>query len=134
VVGLLFCYLFVMPVLFRFFISFGADFIVPLPSLKEYMGLAIKLLIMFGLAFELPLLVYYLARIGVIKYHTLAKKRRYALLCIFIVSAVVTPPDVMSQLLMVGPLYGLYEISIIIARVFGKKVKKEEEEEGHAPA
>lgn len=134
IAGILFCYFFVMPVLFRFFISFGGDFIIPLPSLKEYMGLAIKLLIMFGLSFELPLLAYYLARLGVIKHSALAKKRRYAILCIFILSAVITPPDVVSQLLMVGPLYGLYEISIIIARVFGKKEKKEEGIEGHAPA
>jgi len=121
VVGLLFCYFFVMPVLFRFFVNFGTDFIVPMPSLKEYIGLAIRLLIMFGIMFELPLLVYYLAKIGIIRYQTLARKRRYALLAIFVVSAVITPPDVASQLLMVVPLYGLYEVSIIIARVFGKK-------------
>lgn len=124
VTGALFCYFFVMPFLFRFFISFGADFIVPMPSLKEYLGLAIKLLIMFGLMFELPLLVYFLAKVGVVKHDTLARKRRYAILGIFIVSAVVTPPDVASQLLMVVPMYGLYEISIIIAKVFGKKEMK----------
>lgn len=133
VVGALFCYFLVMPFLFRFFIAFGADFIVPMPSLSDYIGLAIKLLIMFGLMFELPLLVYYLARIGVVRYETLARKRRYALLIIFVVSAVVTPPEVVSQLLMVVPLYGLYEVSILIARLFGKR-KKAEEEETYAPA
>ena len=96
-----------------------------MPSLKEYLGLAIKLLMIFGLMFELPLLVYYLAKIGVIKYDTLARKRRYAILGIFVVSAVITPPDVASQLLMVVPMYGLYEVSILIARIFGKKEKTE---------
>lgn len=124
VTGILFCYFFVMPFLFRFFVNFGNDFVVPMPSLKEYIGLTIKLLLMFGLMFELPLLVYYLAKIGVIKYDTLARKRRYAILGIFIVSAVFTPPDVASQMLMVLPLYGLYEVSIVIARVFGRKEEK----------
>jgi sec-independent protein translocase protein TatC len=119
--GILFCYFFVMPFLFRFFVGFGSDFVVPMPSLKEYIGLAIRLLVMFGLMFEMPLLVYYLAKIGVIKYDTLARKRRYAILGIFVVSAVITPPDVASQMLMVVPLYGLYEVSVIIARFVGKK-------------
>ncbi len=121
VAGILFCYFLVMPFLFRFFVGFGSDFVVPMPSLKEYIGLAIKLLVMFGLMFEMPLLVYYLAKIGVIKYNTLARKRRYAILGIFVVSAVITPPDVASQMLMVVPMYGLYEISIVIARVVRKK-------------
>jgi sec-independent protein translocase protein TatC len=126
VAGALFCYFLVMPFLFRFFVGFGSDFIVPMPSLKEYMGLAIKLLVMFGLMFEMPLLVYYLAKIGVIKYSTLARKRRYAILAIFVVSAVITPPDVASQMLMVVPMYGLYEISIVIARVVGKRKERKE--------
>jgi sec-independent protein translocase protein TatC len=124
VTGILFCYFLVMPFLFRFFVHFGNDFVIPMPSLKEYLGLAIKLLLMFGLMFEMPLLVYYLAKIGVVRYDTLARKRRYAILGIFVVSAVITPPDVASQMLMVVPLYGLYEISIIIARVFGRKEEK----------
>lgn len=126
VIGALFCYFLVMPFLFSFFVGFGGNFVTPMPSLKEYIGLAIKLLVMFGLMFELPLLVYYLAKIGVIKHQTLARKRRYAILGIFVVSAVITPPDVASQMLMVVPMYGLYEVSIVIARVFGKK-----EEETH---
>lgn len=121
VIGALFCYFLVMPFLFSFFVDFGGSFVTPMPSLKEYIGLAIKLLVMFGLMFELPLLVYYLAKIGVIKHQTLARKRRYAILGIFVVSAVITPPDVASQMLMVVPMYGLYEVSIVIARVFGKK-------------
>jgi sec-independent protein translocase protein TatC len=124
VIGILFCYFLVMPFLFRFFVGFGGDFVVPMPSLKDYIGLAIKLLVMFGLMFELPLLVYYLAKIGVIKHDTLARKRRYAILAIFVVSAVITPPDVASQMLMVVPMYGLYEVSVVIARVFGKKEEK----------
>lgn len=124
VTGALFCYLLVMPSLFRFFVAFGSDFVMPMPSLKEYLGLAIKMLVMFGLMFELPLLVYYLAKIGVIRYDTLARKRRYAILGIVVISAVMTPPDVVSQMLMVLPLYGLYEVSIVIARVFGRKEER----------
>ena len=88
------------------------------------MNLTLKLLIIFGLIFLLPLLAYYLARAGIITHKLLSSKRRYAILGIFILSAVITPPELMSQLLMVVPLYGLYEVSIVIARVFGKKESK----------
>ena len=95
--------------------------IIPMPDLKEYVSLTLKLLVVFGFIFELPLVAYFLAKAGIINYHFLAKKRRYAILAAFIISAVITPPDVISQILLALPLWGLYELSIIIARFFGKK-------------
>ncbi len=133
-IGALFCYYLVMPILFRFFVSYASEFVVPMPSLKEYMSLTLKLLITFGLIFLLPLVAYYLAKAGIINHRLLSSKRRYAILGIFVVSAVITPPEMTSQLLFVVPLIGLYEVSIIIARIFGKKRAPEEETEEKAEA
>ena len=119
--GALFCYYFVMPFIYKFFVSYAAEFIIPMPTLKDYMSLTLKMLIMFGVIFELPLIVFYLSRAGIINFKMLSTKRRYAILGIFILSAIITPPDVASQLLVAIPLCGLYEISILIARIFGKK-------------
>ncbi len=128
VAGALFCYFVVMPILFRFFVGYASEFVVPMPSLKEYMSLALKLLITFGFIFLMPLVAYYLSKAGVINHRLLSSKRRYAILGIFVLSAIITPPEMTSQLLIVAPLIGLYEVSIIIARIFGKKKKAPEEE------
>jgi len=119
--GAVFCYFLVMPITYKFFVSYAADFIIPMPDLKSYMNLTLKLLIVFGLIFELPLVAFYLTKARIINAKMLASKRRYAILGVFIVSAFVTPPDITSQLLMVIPLWGLYEVSILIARIFGRK-------------
>jgi len=122
-VGGLFCYYVVMPYIYHFFVSYAGPTIIPMPSLKDYMNLTLKMIIAFGLIFQMPLVAYYLSKAGIIRYRTLAKKRRYAILAIVIVSAVITPPEVTSQLLMALPMYGLFEICILIARAFGKKEK-----------
>jgi sec-independent protein translocase protein TatC len=119
--GALFCYFVVMPNMYRFFVSYAREFVTPMPDLKNYMGLTLKLLIIFGFIFELPLIAFYLARAGIIKAKMLAKKRRYAILAVFIISAAITPPDVVSMILVALPLWGLYELGILIAKVFGKK-------------
>ncbi|MBA4417784.1 MAG: twin-arginine translocase subunit TatC [Syntrophus sp. (in: bacteria)] len=119
--GALFCYFFVMPVMYKFFISYAADFIIPMPDLKSYMNLTLKTLIIFGLIFELPLVAFYLTKAGIINSKLLSSKRRYAILGIFILSAIISPPDLSSQLLMAIPMWGLYELSILITRIFKKK-------------
>jgi sec-independent protein translocase protein TatC len=119
--GAAFCYFVVMPYMYKFFVSFAAEFIIPMPDLKSYMNLTLKLLIIFGFIFELPLIAFYLSKAGIINTKMLSSKRRYAILGMFILSAFITPPDVTSQLLMVIPMVGLYEISILITRVFKKK-------------
>jgi sec-independent protein translocase protein TatC len=119
--GALFCYFVTLPALYRFFVSYAGAAIVPMPSLSGYMGLTLKMLVIFGFIFQMPLVAYYLARAGIIEHRRLAGKRRYAILGIAVLSAVVTPPEVSSQLLMALPMYGLFELSIMIARIFGRK-------------
>ena len=121
--GALFGYFVVFPFAFKFFIGFTTELIRPMPSLKEYLSFTIKMLLAFGLAFELPLFIFFLARLGIVTSVGLRKKRKYAILCAFIASAVLTPPDVVSQSLMAGPLILLYELSIWVAHLFGKKKK-----------
>lgn len=126
--GALFGYYVVFPFGFSFFVGFATDFIRPMPSVKEYFSFATRMLFAFGVVFELPVFTMFLSRIGLIHHQMLSRQRKYAFLAVFVVSAVLTPPDVMSQLMMAGPLLILYEISIIIARIFGKKPIDEEPE------
>lgn len=126
--GALFGYYVVFPYGFSFFVGFATDFIRPMPSVKEYFSFASRMLFAFGVVFELPVFTMFLSRIGLINYKMLTRQRKYAFLAVFVVSAILTPPDVMSQLMMAGPLLILYEISIIVARIFGKKQVDENQE------
>jgi sec-independent protein translocase protein TatC len=119
--GIAFCYFVVMPFLYKFFISYSTEFIVPMPDLKSYMNLTLKMLALFGLIFEIPLVVYYLSKAGIINYKILTSKRRYAILTIFIVSAIIMTSDAAGLIMVALPLWGLYEICILIVKLFGKK-------------
>jgi sec-independent protein translocase protein TatC len=119
--GILFGYFVALPVGFKFLLGYATDFIKPMPSMKEYLSFSIKFLLAFGLVFEFPVVLVLLARIGVVDAKTLARQRKYAILLIFIFAAVMTPPDLISQVLMALPLMGLYELSILLSKIFGKK-------------
>ncbi len=123
--GALFGYFIVFPFGFRFFLGFASETIQALPSMKEYLSFSAKLLLAFGLVFELPIIITFLARLGIVSVDFLKKNRKYALILFFAGSAILTPPDVVTQIMMAFPLMLLYEISIVGARVFGKKKAKE---------
>ena len=126
--GALFAYFLVFPFGFKFFLGFASETIRPLPSMKEYLGFSSKLLLAFGLVFELPLVLTFLARLGIVSVDFLKKNRKYALLLFFAGAAIITPPDVVTQILMALPLMLLYEISIIGAKIFGgKKIRAKDE-------
>jgi len=120
--GALFGYFIVFPFGFKFFLGFATETIMPFPSMREYLSFSIKLLLAFGIVFELPLIITFLARLGIVSTDFLKKNRKYALLLFFIGSAILTPPDVVTQIMMAFPLMLLYEISILGAKIFGKKV------------
>ena len=126
--GSSFAYYVVVPVGFEFLVNFGSAVVTKLPSIGKYVGFFTKLLIGFGIAFELPVITFFLAKIGLVDDRMLKDFFRYAIILIFIVSALLTPPDVVSQLLMAGPLTLLYGVSIYIAKVFNPAAKEEEEE------
>ena len=125
--GAFFGYFIVFPYGFKFFLGFASEIIRPLPSMREYLGFASKLLLAFGLVFELPLIITFLARLGMVSVSFLKKNRKYALLLFFVGAAILTPPDVVTQIMMALPLILLYEISIVGARIFGKKNFEEDD-------
>jgi len=120
--GLIFCNLVILPLVINFFISFGMDHdVTPVLSVGTYIDFNVKFLLIFGCAFELPLVLTILARVGVVSAQVLAKYRKYAILGALILSAVVTPDaTLVTMLLMAIPLMVLYEIGIIGARIFGR--------------
>jgi sec-independent protein translocase protein TatC len=129
VVGALFGYFVVFPFGFEFFAGFTTQDIQFIPKLNEYLSFALKLLFAFGLVFELPLFIFFLARLGLVTAASLRKKRKYAILIIFITAAVLTPPDPFTQSLMAVPMIILYEVGIVVARMFGKKRPEADKEE-----
>jgi len=124
--GSLFGYFVVFPYGFKFFLGFSTDYLRALPSVSKFFSLAVKLLFAFGFVFELPVAAFFLSRMGIVTADFLKEKRRYAILLIFIIAAFLTPPDVISQFLMAVPLMVLYEFSILIAKLAGKKKETEE--------
>ena len=123
-----FCYFVVFPQAFAFFVSYATDSIVAMPKVSDYLSFVLKLILAFGLVFEMPLFAFFLARMGIITAELMRRVRRYAILGIFIVAVILSPPDVVSQLLMAAPMLVLYEISIYVAVAFGKKPPAEDDE------
>ena len=101
--------------------GFATETIVPMISVEEYLTFALKLLLAFGVVFEMPLFAYFLSRFGILTPAFMRRSRRYAILVIFIVAAILTPPDVFSQCLMAIPMLLLYEVSIYVSAMAYKK-------------
>ncbi len=127
-VGVLFAYYVVTPFGFQFLITFGSFLYTPLINIEDYVGFFTKIMMGFGIAFELPVFAYFLALLGLVTDKTLKDFFKYAVLIIFVVAALLTPPDVLTQLLMAAPLVLLYGLSILIVRVVNPHIEDEDEE------
>lgn len=119
--GAAFAYYLVLPIGFKFFLEFGAPVDVPLITVKEYFGTLYRLLLLFGLSFELPVVLVLLSRVGVVSYELLSTHRRSAIIGITVFSALFAPPDVLSMLLMMAPLYVFFEGAVQVIRMLEKK-------------
>ncbi|MBN1141545.1 MAG: twin-arginine translocase subunit TatC [Deltaproteobacteria bacterium] len=121
--GAYFGFTHVFPVIFTFLIGFGtgAGEINAMLSMGAYLSLSLRLLLSFGLIFELPVAIFFLARLGLVDHRWLAAKRKFAIVLAFVVGAILTPPDVFSQVAIALPFILLYEVGIVVARLFGKK-------------
>ena len=120
-VGASFGYFVVFPYVFGFFVEEAGAHVMPVLSISDYLGFSAQMLAMFGLVFELPLASFIVSRLGIVTAAQMISFRRYAIVAIFVIAAVITPPDVVSQTFVALPLCILYEISIIVARVFGRE-------------
>jgi len=132
VLGAAFCYSIVFPVGYAFFLAeYETIGVAPAIRISEYLSFSARMLLAFGVTFELPVVTFFAARVGVVTHHTMIHYARYAVLVIFIIAAVLTPgPDVASQMLMAGPLLILYALSIGVAYLFAKPRAPEEENAG----
>ena len=135
-IGVLFAYYVVTPFGFQFLITFGAFLYTPLINIEDYIGFFAKILFGFGIAFELPMIVYFLASIKLVTEKTLLDFFKYAIVIIFIVAALLTPPDVITQMLMAAPLIILYGVSILVAKAINpyKEESDENDEEDKNPS
>jgi sec-independent protein translocase protein TatC len=123
--GILFAYFLALPPAFGFFVEFSTDTLRPMFTMREYLSFALKLLLAFGVSFQLPVFIFFMTKLGIVNSRILAKQRRYAILIIFIAAAILTPsPDAFTQIIMAIPLMILYEISVFIAKFVEKKKKE----------
>lgn len=127
-VGVMFAYYVVTPFGFQFLITFGSFLYTPLINIEDYVGFFTKIMMGFGIAFELPVFAYFLALLGLVTDQTLKDFFKYAVLIIFVLAALLTPPDVLTQLLMAAPLILLYGVSIYIVRAVNPHIEDEDEE------
>ena len=129
IIGGLFCYFVVLPYGLEFLGKFGGKVIEFKPSVKAYLSFTVRILFAFGIIFELPVVLFFLGRLGLVTASGLHRFRKYAILLAFVCSAILTPPDVFTQLLMAGPIIVLYEISILLVKVAEKRSQMAEEED-----
>ena len=125
--GVAFAYYIVIPYGFAFLINFAEQVVTVAPKINEYVGFFTKIMVGFGIAFELPVVTLFLALLGLVDDHTLKGFFKYAIILIFILAALLTPPDVVTQLLMAVPLIILYGVSILIAKAINPYKPIEEE-------
>ncbi len=124
--GILFAYFGILRMVLKFFIYIAGANLETMFKVDQYVSFVIAFTLPFGLVFELPVIVYFLTRIGIIKHEMLSKNRKYALLIIVILAAALTPgPDPISQIMMAGPVYLLFEISILVSKMADRRKTKD---------
>jgi sec-independent protein translocase protein TatC len=128
-IGIAFCYFFVFGVVFKFVNSIAPKSISVAPDIENYLNFVMTLFLAFGVTFEVPVAVIVLVRMGMVSIEQLKSFRPYFIVGAFVIAAVVTPPDVLSQCLLAVPLVLLYEAGIIVARMIGRHAPEDRTEQ-----
>lgn len=123
--GIVFCYQYVYTLALNFFFVAGENLATPMLSIDKYIGFLFGFLLPFGIVFELPVAIYMLARIGWVDYQKLATSRKFVFFGIFVLAAILTPPDLVSQCMLGIPMYLLFEVGIQVARFVSPKKREE---------
>ena len=121
--GVAFAYFIVFPMLFEFFTSIAPKSVTVMPDIASHLSLVIKLFFAFGFAFEIPVATIILIVAGIISPDDLAKKRPYVIVACFVIGMVLTPPDVLSQVMLAVPMWGLFEVGVFLGRILVRKKK-----------
>ena len=119
--GMVFGYFVAVPEILSFFLSFGRTVVIPMPSMRDSLSIVLRLLFIFGVMFELPLVLFLAGRGGIVTPEFLRKWRKGAVLGAFLLAAVLTPPDAVSQIMIAFPLYALYEIGIVLCALGARR-------------
>jgi sec-independent protein translocase protein TatC len=126
-IGVAFCYFFVFGKVFAFIHDFAPKSITPAPDIEAYFSFVITMFLAFGITFEIPIVVIVLVRMGIVTVEKLREARPYVVVGAFVIAAVVTPPDVLSQFMLAVPMCLLYEAGVFLARFVGTRPKPESE-------
>jgi sec-independent protein translocase protein TatC len=127
--GTSFCFVIVIPLAIKFLLNFRTESLTPMISVERYIDFCLKFILAFGVVFELPVVMVFLTRMGIITPETLAKNRKYSVLLAFVVAALLTPtPDAFNQTLMAGPIIVLYEGGLLASRILLRRKRKKEKE------
>lgn len=125
--GVAFCYYFVFGTVFKFVNEFAPASVAVAPDIESYFGFVMTMFIAFGITFEVPIVVIVLVRMGIVSVEKLKEFRPYMIVAAFVIAAIVTPPDVVSQLLLAIPLCLLYELGLLVAPIFARATQAPEE-------
>lgn len=126
--GMAFCYFFVFNMVFKFIGEFAPKSITPAPDIEQYLSFVMTMFLAFGLTFEVPIAVILLSRFGVVTREQLKQARPYVIVGAFVIAAIVTPPDVISQFMLAVPMWFLYEVGLFIAKYVGGREGDKEDE------
>jgi sec-independent protein translocase protein TatC len=133
ILGLTFCYYVILPFGLKFLLTYKTTGITPKLSISQYLSFYTRMMLVFGVVFELPVATIFLTKIGVIRPAFLTRNRKYAILVIFLISAILTPPDIVTQILMAIPLLLLYEISIMGSKIIYRQKAENKEKNSLSP-
>ncbi|WP_313340364.1 twin-arginine translocase subunit TatC [Sedimentibacter sp.] len=128
IVGVVFAILVILPIMLQFFMSFRIEEIEEMISFNSYLTFVINTLLSFGIIFELPIIMVILTKFRIISVNFIKKNRKYTILIIFIMAAILTPPEVITQILLAGPMILLFEVGVFFASFVEKKDKKKKAE------